>query len=347
MEVLGRCAFDIVSLSSSAVSSTSFTSLGGNGTVSLWDTRLKRKNFISIENPNKRAASEATEVLYAANENKVITLCGSTIQLFDVRHTLGMLTEVVRTKEVVQFLSGFHPPGARTTLVVDEDGVITALDVTNIQMGCKVEQHILGQELTVPEGGFGALSNYSCGLGVVRCGSSPNASKALFSIGMDGLGQLFTNTTDPEAFALTDDMNLTGPQVVNPPLPNCCAFRDSNRMAVGRCDGTYTIAEVDGTTVCEVLRAPGHATNCLSFVDFAEDMSLLTLSQCGQICLWDVDAFLQDEGADDDLPQLRNALDHRECTASTTGLVNCAVRLASGSYAIGDTEGYVTMSNVA
>lgn len=372
MELLGSLKGCVTALSASSVNDTSFASLRSDATVSLWDTRLKKRNYMSV--PTARGGGRggtalednyATEVLYAADRDLVVALCNNEIRFVDVRRQMDVLAVYSHTSEVIGFVAGKHPCGRRTTLVVDEEGYVMALDLQTMRPTTAVEEWVFGcnAPLTVGGGrgddgpGFGQLSNLCCGLGLVDVEDGGEREeeglgcRAVLAVGMDGKGQLYRNPSSAFPIEVSfDALAMDGTlQVVNPPFPACCCFH-GNRVVVGKADGSYEMLEVSagGAGLESVMAAPGHATNGLSCVLWADvgRGELLTASLCGQLTAWGVGAFL-DEGEDgSDMPAVTAALDHRECVGSGTAVVNAGTELCAHRFLFCDNEGNVTLSRL-
>ncbi|CCW60275.1 unnamed protein product [Phytomonas sp. EM1] len=352
MVLLGQQQGSVMSLTSSFADDMNFASLGSDGSVTLWDTRLKKAMHMCI--PNPVGDVDAGEVLLVPDRHLAITLCGNLIQFFDIRTEIGVVASDSHSCEVVRFLGGAHPPGRSSTLIVDEEGFIMPLDLIAMRKSHLLGEFVFGRPIELIDGGFGSLSNYSSGLGLVMEGTEGKglARRALFSLGMDGRGCLLSGPAPTERRDFT--LGYLGIAEVstlfNPPLANCCGFGGDGRVAIGRADGTYIVCEVtEGEGVEELMTAPGHAVNGLCHVDFLSNGSLLTVSLCGQITVWDVPSFLLgDDNAETDgeLPKVQCALDHRECAESPTSVINCASALGSVTLLTGDADGRVVSSNL-
>lgn len=368
MDILGKTPEDIVSLCSgdhgASSSTTTFASLGGGGTIKLWDTRLQRRDYATIPNPNKNAAVEASELKYIPDRRCAIALCGSTIQVYDLRRTFTLVAEYQHDTEWAALLKAPLPQSASTTLVIDEEGVIVSFDFNCGTIAHFVDPFVFGEKKKL-EGkqGFGSLSNYCCGLQLIEtAGSAMNgvgggAAEAdssphlLLALGMDGEGVLYSGVGEEKnthrfSIPCISPGNETAPQLINPPLLNCVAVLHQ-KVAVGRADGMYSIFSVEENhTLVEEMGAPGHAHNGLCYVDWMTRDSLLTISLCGEVTGWNVGDFMAaevtSEEEEPDLPEVLLAWAHREATHLPSSIVNCAERLTNDTYLIGDTSGYVT-----
>lgn len=371
MELLGKRTGggDVAALSPSGASDTAFASLSSDGTVSVWDTRLSKRNYLNIPTARSRGDTcEGTEVLFAADRNLVVALCDRHVRFVDVRSSLAVLGEYTHTSEVVRFVAGAHPHGRCTTLMIDENGTVVPLDLQTMQPTAVVEEWVFGGQAEAPPAdhalgrstpGFGQLSNYCCGLGLVdtaaraaadeEADGSAGPSRALVAVGMDGNSEFHPSPAVALPFTVAFDSLAAGtaPQMVNPPLPVCAAFH-KDRVAVGKADGTYEVLAVaDGAMgLEELMAAPGHASNGLCYLQWAaQGRQLLTASLCGQVTVWAVAAFMEaDEDCYDDLPAIVAALDHRECVGSRTAVLNGGSQLARDKYLLCDSEGNVTLT---
>lgn len=370
MELVGREAADVVSVSCSPSSRTSFATLSGRGTLTLWDVRLKRKNYLSFRNPNTSAGAEASELRYFPDRHAAVALCGNTVQLFDTRKSLSLVSDYVHTKECVAFLKTppQPPSGAETTLLVDEDGGIFPYRLADGVRRAVVEAYVLGQPRTLPAGQstFGYLDNYCSGLHCVDVSSGAadaQTSSVLFAVGMDGNGALYHSADATSTGDNSWDVQRTPfcimeapqwqrrqkAQMVNPPLVNCTAVCGT-RLAVGRADGTYIIYSVEREGPEKLLEAPGHAVNGLCYVDWFSSHVLITTSLCGEVTGWNVGAFLateaEEEEEEGDLPEVVTAFAHREVAGNRPAMVNCGDRLGEDGYVFGDHMGGVTLARI-
>jgi hypothetical protein len=370
MELLGREMADVVSVACSSSSPTAFATLSGQGTLTLWDLRLKRKNYLSLPNPNHVAKTEATELRFYHDRHAAIALCGNTVQLYDTRKSLSVLAEYVHPKECVAFLKTPPPATAETTLIVDEDGGMFPFCIRDGTRQRTLEAYILGKPCTLPPGQdvLGDLNNYCSGLHCVDVSSSGNdgaeAARVLFAVGMDGHGALHrcadlrSSTSDGGAVQRIPFNIMEAPQerqkeqLVNPPLVNYTTLCHA-MLAVGRADGTYTVYNVERDGLEALLEAPGHAVNGLCYVDWLSPEVLITTSICGEVTGWNVGSFLaaaDDDGAEDeegDLPEVVAAFTHREVPGCQLATLNCGDRLSGGSsYVFGDHLGGVTLARV-
>ncbi|CCW68457.1 unnamed protein product [Phytomonas sp. Hart1] len=354
MVLLGVDDGSVMSLSSSSCNDTEFASLSYNGTVVLWDTRLKTAMHTRIPNYDIGNNLDAGELLFLPEFDMAITLCGKLIQFFDIRRGTSSIESCRHSCEVVRFLAGDHPWSRMWTLIVDEKGHIFPLNQMNMCKSSMLQEFVFGKLVDVPENGFGSLSNYSSGLGFVTEGSAKKdyGKRSLFSLGMDGRGCLLRGPepTQWRDFTLGNLELDKGSTMFNPPLANCCGFSENCQVAVGLADGTYIICEV--TTqgeVEELMTAPGHATNGLCHVDFLPTGSLLTVSLCGQITVWDVPNFLLGDGdaeIDGELPMVQCALDHHVCTGMKRSVINCASMLGQEILLTGDANGNVVSNDL-
>ncbi|ESL06312.1 hypothetical protein TRSC58_06016 [Trypanosoma rangeli SC58] len=343
MEVLGRSGRSIMSLAASSSVPTGFASLEDTGAVTLWDTRLKRKDYACVGRGAIEGSRDATELLLASDRHMAVVLAENLILAYDLRQQ-ALLHVFRHDAETVMFLSGAHPRGAPTTLIADEYGAIIPVDLIQFAPTTCVSERYFGAEKELSQPCFGSLSNYCCGLGVLQV----DDGKAVCSMGMDGNGELYTDPLEPSVkFSLMYDLVPTGGQVVNPPFPTTCHFF-REYMVVGRANGMYSIAtlDTDDNAVVEVFAAPAHAFNGLSVVLWTNDGHLVTCSICGEVSMWDVMPLLlqdlpADEAEEGELPPLEKACSVRETTRQQS-VVNCGVILDSGAFLFGDTMGFVT-----
>ncbi|KPI84585.1 hypothetical protein ABL78_6346 [Leptomonas seymouri] len=362
MEFLGREAADVVSVACSSSSRTSFATLTGLGALTLWDVRLKRRNYISIDNPNAAAKAEASELRYFQDRHAAVVLCGNAVQLYDTRKSISTLAEYVHSKECVAFLKTAPPLDAAATLLVDEDGGMFPFSLVDGTKGDVIEAYVLGERWALPAGQdvFGHLDNYCSGLHCIDVSSDSGDSTAyshvLFAVGMDGNGALYTHGEDGDAavkrspFCIMEAPQMQQKvQMVNPPLVNCTAVCRSV-LAVGRADSTYTVYNVERDGPEALFEAPGHAVNGLCYVDWLSPDVLITTSLCGEVTGWNVGGFLhaadECEEEEGDLPDVVAALAHREVPGCQLATVNCGDRLGDSSYVFGDHMGGVTLARV-
>ncbi|EAN87802.1 hypothetical protein C3747_120g136 [Trypanosoma cruzi] len=343
MEVLGRRGRGIMSLAASFSAPTAFASLEDTGAVTLWDTRLKRKDYMCVDDGAIKGNGEATELLLASDRHMAVVLAENIVMAYDLRQQT-LLHSFKHVSEVVAFLSGTHPHGASTTLIADENGAIIPFDLSQFAPTTCVSERYFGVEKTLSKPSFGSLSNYCCGLGLLQV----KQRQGVCALGMDGRGAFYMDPIDPPVeFCLMDDLATARGQFVNPPLPTTCHFL-GEYIATGRANGIYSIATVDAddNSVVEVFAAPGHASNGLSVVLWTHDGHLMTCSICGEVSMWDVmPLLLQDPPVDEteegELPSLEKACNVRE-TTSHHSVVNCGTILGSGVFLAGDTMGFVT-----
>lgn len=381
MELLGRESADVVSVSCSPASSTTFATLSGKGSLTMWDTRLKRRNYLSIANPNTATGAEATELRYYQDRHVAVALCGNTVQLYDTRKTLSVVAEYAHPTECVGFLKTALPSEAETLLLIDEDGGMFPLSLMDGTRRDVLEAYVLGRPYSLPgleEGGWGELDNYCSGLHCVditereeRDTTTSHSSRVLFAVGMDGNGALYGGAEEEgksDDATITSSSNSCGAairrtpfcimeapqerqtaQMVNPPLVNCTAVCGS-LVAAGRADGTYSIYSVSSDGPEALLEAPGHAVNGLCLVDWLTSNVLLTTSLCGEVTGWNVGALLaaevDEEEEEGELPDVVTAFAHREVAGCQLATVNCGDRLGDSSYVFGDTMGGVTLARV-
>ncbi|RNF25691.1 putative ubiquitin-conjugating enzyme [Trypanosoma conorhini] len=343
MEVLGRSGRGIMSLAASSSAPTAFASLEDTGAVTLWDTRLKRKDYVCVGKGAPQERRDATELLLASDRHMAVVLAEDMIMAYDLRQQ-ALLHAFRHVAEAVVFINGAHPYGASTTLIADDCGSIIPFDLAQFTPTTHVSERFFGAEKELVPPCFGSLTNYCCGLGVLQV----DDIQAVCAMGMDGNGELYTDPLEPPVeFCLMDDLAAAEGQVVNPPLPTTCDFL-SGYVAVGRANGMYSVATVDtdDNVVVEVFAAPGHASNGLSVVLWTNDSHLMTCSICGEVSVWDVMPLLLQDAPDDeteegDLPPLKKACSVRETTQQRS-VVNCGTILGSGAFLAGDTMGFVT-----
>lgn len=337
-----------MSLAASATTPTAFASLEDTGAVTLWDTRLKRKDYMCVgEGAAKMKGAEATDLLLVADRQTAVVLAERTVIMYDLRQQ-ALLHSHENPCETVAFLSGTHPRGSTTTLIADENGAIIPFDLQKCAPTTHLSERYFGTEKCLPTPSFGSLSNYCCGLGTLR----RDGVHTLCALGMDGNGAFYTDPLSaPTSFCMMDDMTLSGGQIVNPPLPTTCSFMDGF-VAVGRANGLYSVATLDddASTVVEVFAAPGHAANGLCVVAWTMSGHLVTCSLCGEVSSWNLLPLLEQEPSADetegDLPPLDMACSVRETTKQRS-IVNCGVVLDSGLFVAADTLGFVTSCAIA
>lgn len=363
MELLGLAGpsgVGVVSISPSAVCPTAFASLDTSHSVSLWDLRLPKKNYVRIALSTHFTyanTEEPSEVLFAADHSKVLTIAGSTVQLFDTRQLSCSVECYTHDVELVQFVSGLHPAGVSSTLVIDEDGQICALDVDQLSLTNQVPAFAFGspQEISSPSLRFGIpLSNYCCGFERI---TQLQGSPCLFTLGMDRMGVVYAAENAGHPFELSEPYSLQEEQIVNPPMPTCCRALES-LIGIGKADGTYTVGLLDldsDEIVSEELSAPGHATSALCGVEWvgaADRGLLLTGALCGELTVWDVKGFLSNPPEDDeedegDLPDVLGAYTTREIVGTNASVVNCMAKGSGGVVLVGDTLGHVVSCDFA
>ncbi|KPA85039.1 hypothetical protein ABB37_01460 [Leptomonas pyrrhocoris] len=369
MEFVGREAAGVVSVACSSSSHTSFATLSAHGTLTLWDLRLRRRNYLSVDNPNAAARTEASELCYFQDRHAAVALCGNAVQLFDTRKSVSVVAEYVHPKECVAFLKTPPPSDAATTLLVDEDGGMFPFNLADGTRTDVMEAYVLGRPCALPTGEdvLGHLSNYCSGLHCIDVssgggGSTEVSSRVLLAVGMDGSGALYAGTEDkdhipnnttrtiervPFSVMEAPQKHQTA-QVVNPPLVNCTAVCRS-ALAVGRADSTYTVYHVRRDGPEALFEAPGHAVNGLCYVDWLSPDVLITTSLCGEVTGWNVGGFLaaeDEEEEEGDLPEVVTAFSHREVPGCQLATVNCGDRLGEHSYVFGDHMGGVTLARV-
>ncbi|KAG5496449.1 hypothetical protein JKF63_02751 [Porcisia hertigi] len=359
MEFLGRESSGVVSIACSLGSSTSFATLSRLGTLTLWDLRLPRKNYLSFQNPNRVAAREASELRYLHHRHAAVALCGNTVQLFDTRKCMSCVAEFTHDKECVAFLRDEPPTDSITTLIVDEDGGIFSYDIMNGSRPSYMEAYVFGrsERSPLPEGGrFGHLSNYCSGLHCIDLApdEASAAMRLLFAVGMDGEGALYNRSDDTDsarlAFSISQESpSCGGTQMVNPPLVNCTTVCGA-QVAVGRANGMYSVYDVERCGLNEAMASPGHAMNGLCYVDWVTPRVLLTTSLCGDVTGWAVGAFLEASAGEDEEdvegPEVVAALAHREVPECRLATVNCADCLGGMRYIFGDHIGGVTLAQI-
>ncbi|KAK7196117.1 hypothetical protein NESM_000546600 [Novymonas esmeraldas] len=352
MELLGREAAGVVSTACSAASATSFATLSSQGSLTLWDVRLpRRRNYMTLHNPNRAAAADASELLYLHDRHTAVALCGNTVQLFDTRKCISCVSELTHDAECVAQLRGAPPAGCTTTLIADEEGAMFAYDVGRGTRVNHVEPYVFGTaSATLPATGrFGSLSNYCSGLHCVDVG----AARLLLAVGMDGAGALYSAADGAHSTRTSFSVACEPPrrgdaQMVNPPLVNCTAVCGA-RVAVGRADGMYSVYDAASTGLEEAMASPGHAVNGLCYVDWVTPEVLLTVSLCGDVSGWAVGAFMAggsdgEEEEEEVGPAAVAALAHRDVDGCRLATVNCADRLESNRYVIGDHLGGVVLA---
>ncbi|KAH9578775.1 hypothetical protein LSM04_004399 [Trypanosoma melophagium] len=351
MEILGRGGHSIMSIAASATTPSGFASLDSAGSVLLWDTRLKRKDYVRMTNNNnnctdgcnslKENIGEATELMLASDLHIAAVLADDTVTMYDLRQQ-SVLQFYKHSSETVVFLNGTHPVEATSTLIIDENGAIIPFDLKNGVPTKYLSQRYFGVEKNLSKPSFGSLSNYCCAFGFIQQSGNPFLSV----IGMDGNGALYTDPLLPPVnFSIMDDLVSADGQLVNPPLPTTCSFFE-DYVAIGRANGMYSIATMDDSgSLTEIFAAPGHASNGLCFVSWTPSGHLITCSLCGEVSAWDVLSLLQDESSEEveegDLPPLILAYGVRESTGKQS-VVNCGATLGSGVFVAGDTMGFVT-----
>lgn len=363
MELLGtREGEGISGISCSEESLTSFVAVSSCGVISLWDLRLKSKCYASIASSTRGGSVvrsepsnscttndfEGDEVLLIPGANTALCLGGSTLELFDIRKLSAGAHKYTHYTGLVRFVSGKHPRGSASTLVVDEDGRIIPIDVQRLERASLVPPGIFDSEgILDATDHFGSLSNYCCGLEKVGL---KDGRRMLLSIGMDGGGAVFQSPTESFLFQLSSSFG-SSPQIVNPPLPTCCRCLN-DLLAVGRGNGTYTVARIDpedDDVVVEEFTARGHASNGLCGVEWLGEL-LLTTSVCGDLSVWDIPQFMsvpeeEWEKEGNDLPNLRSAYSIREFSQQPV-VVNCVEKRQEDSLIIGDMLGNIFLSNV-
>ncbi|CAJ1034618.1 hypothetical protein Q4I30_006877 [Leishmania utingensis] len=359
MEFLGRESAGVVSVACSSASTTSFATLSSHGALTLWDVRIPRKNYMTLHNPNKAAAKEASELRYLHDRHAAVALCGNTVQLFDTRKCVSCVSEFTSGKECVAFLKDEPPANSTTTLIADEDGGMFVYDITDGTRPPYVEAYIFGEEhrSPLPQGHrFGRLTNYCSGLHCVdlAIGEGSTATRLLFAVGMDGEGALYSGADDTGsarvAFSISQESPRSGSgQMVNPPLVNCTAICGA-QVAVGRADGMYSVFEVERSGLSEAMASPGHAINGLCYVNWVSPAVLLTTSLCGEITGWAIGEYMAGNSGEEEEeaegPEVVAALAHREVPGCQLATVNCADRLAAMRYIFGDTLGGVTLAQL-
>ncbi|GET91726.1 hypothetical protein, conserved [Leishmania tarentolae] len=360
MEFLGRESAGVVSIACSSASTTSFATLSSHGALTLWDVRIPRRNYMTLRNPNKVAAPEASELRYLHDRHTAIALCGKTVQLFDTRRCISCVSELTNDKECVAFLRDEPPAGCATTLIVDDDGGIFAYNTADGSRPAYMETYIFGQpeRSAVPTGSrFGRLTNYCSGLHCVDLPPDEGdiATRLLFVVGMDGEGALYSGPDDTDAtrvaFSITHESpTRSNAQMINPPLVNCTAVCGA-QVAVGRADGMYSVYEVQRTGLDEAMSSPGHAINGLCYVDWVSPEVLLTASLCGEVTGWAVGAFMADSGGEAEEeaegPEVVEALAYREVPGCELATVNCADRLSGMQYIFGDYLGGLALAQLS
>ncbi|CBH18710.1 hypothetical protein, conserved [Trypanosoma brucei gambiense DAL972] len=358
MEVVGRGRHAVMSIAASSTCPTTFGSLDTVGAVTLWDTRLKQKDYARVEaGPTVAAEGDATELLLAADVHMALVLAGEWITSYDLRRH-AKLCSYRHTCELATFLGGTHPQRETTTLVVDEDGAITPFSLLECSPTAHLPACFSGGGQTIDAPSFGSLSNWCCGLGFVKR-QQQDVAPLLCAIGMDGGGAIFSspNRQEGEFNLLGDDWLVpSSGEVINPPLLTTCSFMESY-VAIGRANGMYSIATAteDGDSIMEIFASPGHAQNNLSVIGWTGTPRprLVTCSVCGEVSAWDVLPLLEvemEESVGDveegDPPPLDTSGSVREATGQMAS-VNCGVVIGGSRLVVGDTMGFVTTCNVA
>lgn len=349
MEVLGRIENGIESISSSSVSPTSFVSLCSNGTVSLWDTRLKNPRYATIERPRFNQSGEPAEVLFAEDRWSALVAWGRSLVREDTR-MLRAEAFYHHDCEIASFLSGKQPIGEASVLFVDENGSAVPFSIATTSPTLKVPHRIYESCISLEQENdrFGSLTNLCCG---VEQATGPDGRRLLCILGMDGMGTLTPSSLFSSKFQLDLSMQMSG-QVVNPPLPTCCRAL-SGRVAVGRADGTYSILDIDEDCcgLVEELIAPGHESSGLCSVEWVGERGaerLLTVSLSGDITAWDVQGYLQTPADEvmDDLPPVCSAYAVRESLGVKKSIINCAAAVNEATMLFGDTLGHSLLCNL-
>lgn len=402
MESLACVRSSVVSLSSSNSRPSCVVSLCENGLWGILDTRCNN-NGVSICQPQGGKKTQLNrevynEVLFADDQNYILTMAeGNLIELYDARRAsasglIGLadgregskVCAYQHSEGVAQFLAGTHPQGEPTTLFIDDNGAIVPIRICTLTPTETLPVSVFGGEHkisidTQPSEerarfpSFGKLSNICCGL--TRATSStamPCASKEettvplLVALGMDGNGALYSSSSASLSFQVSVDFE-SSKQVANPPLPTCLsAVR--NRIAIGRADGSYTIADIHGKKeVIEKLTAPGHPMSGLCGVEwlgkrhpcddsccsqplFEELEPLLTVSLTGDVTVWRAQEFLlgeEEEDADDDgLPTVCSAYSIRDAVGSPSSVTNCMCGMGERNVIFGDTLGNIIFCDV-
>nr|CCC96111.1 unnamed protein product [Trypanosoma congolense IL3000] len=356
MEVLGRSKCAVMSVAASSTCDTNFASLDAAGAVTLWDMRLKKKDYMRVEADSTVSAfDDATELLFAADMHRAFVITGERIGCFDLRRH-AVLDTYRHTCELVMFLDGVHPQGETTSLVIDENGAIMPFCLLQCAPAVALSARFFGseQELTAPS--FGSLTNLCCGLGFL---DSPQGGRPILcAVGMDGRGAVFTEAYNQKGeFNLMGDDWLcpTGGEMINPPLLTSCSFM-GGFLAIGRANGMYSIAVPNDNedSVVDVFSSPGHAQNNLSVVKWCGPARprLFTCSVCGELSVWDVLPLLEAEevSADVDVeegdpPPLMMSGSVREVTGQAVS-VNCGTVVGGGKLVVGDTMGFLTACSV-
>lgn len=345
MEILGTLDESIVSISPSSLNSNIFVSLSQSGSLALWDTRQSTKYHLMNSGG---CNNDYSEVLCIYERSEVLSVCEDTIELYDIRKVGGCVKKYTHDVEVVQFLSGIHKKDATTTLFVDENGAVVPFDILSVSPSPIIPAYVFGSDVVIAAGNdrFGTLPNYCCGFEQFVI----DDNHFLLTLGMDGEGKLFSSADDMMPFLFSQDMEATG-QIVNPPLPTCSRVFH-NLIAVGRADGTYTIATINpnsDTCITEELSAPGHECSGLCAVEWVGAIGnhrLLTVSLSGDITAWNVLELLnvpeeELEENNDDLPPVSSAYTTREITKSKNSIINCVCKQSEELVVLGDTLGNV------
>lgn len=405
MEFMACVGSSVVSLSHSNMNPSCFVSLCENGFLDIMDTRCHQMCLQRFNEQGEKRSTVKTayynEVLFADDQYSILSSAeDGLIELYDTRKA-SSCTAITRRERrqdsvvcayhhkngVAQFLAGPHPKGESTTLFIDDNGAIIPICISTLTPTTNLPAAVFEDgpqrlhdtqkdENTTAPPSFGELSNICCGLSKCLCPNIlPDTSKdsiatpLLIALGMDGFGALHSSPFDFIPFQISFGFENGGRFITNPPLPTCMAVV-RNRIAIGRQDGTFTIADIPGKAeVVEALTAPGHPTSGLCAVEWLgwhnlshESCSLktpsetyeplLTVSFTGDLTVWKVQEFLltdpDESGADDDtdgFPGICSAYSIRDSIGSSS-ITNCMTSIGENEVVFGDTLGNILLCNI-
>jgi WD40 repeat protein len=346
MEVLGHHD-GVCSVSCSISAANVFVTAGEDACIQLWDTRLKKKNFMTFggKTSSMSLAGIAEVLLDHSGSFRVAAACGNQLHAIDVRKPFGFCGSLtLPTEEDVSFLFDTHRfprvddyvPNWEI-LAADDNGALYRVETSLWELkDC-------GPQLSE---GFG---NLCCGMGLT-------ANRYLWSVSMGGdlhgyfveSASSFEKVSERRYSGNISEIRLAQPsqprqQLHNPPIPTCLTTTGS-LLLIGRGDGTYSIYETASETADEILCAPAHQDNGLISLQWCDGI-LFTIALSGEITGWDISTFLAQEAteSDSDLPDVTFASTIRQDPRGRH-LVNCCDLTREHSLIVGDTSGSVTLT---